>query len=74
MIVNVTVTQHHRRAIYANITQTGRIRVYCRWFWVVLVGFVGGCRWFRILVTTRLRPGRGGERSYETDGYARRLT
>ena len=29
-------------AIYANITQTGRIRVYCRWFWVVLVGFVGG--------------------------------
>ena len=33
-------------AIYANITQTGRIRVYCRWFWVVLVGFVVGCRWF----------------------------
>ena len=29
-------------AIYANITQTGRIRVYCSWFWVVLVGFVGG--------------------------------
>ena len=33
-------------AIYTNITQTGRIRVYCRWFWVVLVGFVVGCRWF----------------------------
>ena len=32
-------------AIYTNITQTGRIRVYCRWFWVVLVGFVVGCRW-----------------------------
>ena len=27
--------------IYANIAQTGRIRVYCSWFWVVLVGFVG---------------------------------
>ena len=40
-------------AIYANITQTGRIRVYCSWFWVVLVGFVGFvgdfgwfCWWF----------------------------
>ena len=21
--------------------QTGRIRIYCSWFWVVLVGFVG---------------------------------
>ena len=30
-----------RTPIYANITQTGRIRVYCSWFWVVLVGFVG---------------------------------
>ena len=30
-----------RTAIYANITQTGRIWVYCSWFWVVLVGFVG---------------------------------
>ena len=53
-------------AIYANITQTGRIRVYCSWFWVVLVGFVGfvgGFGWFcwwvwvvlagsRVLVTT----------------------
>ena len=29
-------------AIYANITQTGCIRVYCSWFWVVLAGFVGG--------------------------------
>ena len=37
-------------AIYANITQTGRIRVYCSWFWVVLVGFVG-FGWFRVLVT-----------------------
>ena len=35
-----------RTAIYANITQTGRIRVYCSWFWVVLVGFVGGFGWF----------------------------
>ena len=31
-----------KTSIYANITQTGRIRVYCSWFWVVLVGFVGG--------------------------------
>ena len=30
-----------RTPIYTNITQTGRIRVYCSWFWVVLVGFVG---------------------------------
>ena len=22
------------------------IKVYCRWFWIVLAGFVGGCRWF----------------------------
>ena len=32
--------------IYTNITQTGRIRVYCSWFWVRVlfdfVGFVGG--------------------------------
>ena len=38
-----------RTAIYANITQTGRIWVYCSWFWVVLVGFVGfvgGFGWF----------------------------
>ena len=28
--------------IYANITQTGRIRVYCRWFWLVLLVVVGG--------------------------------
>ena len=36
-------------AIYTNIIQTGRIRVYCSWFWVVLVsfvGFVGGFGWF----------------------------
>ena len=33
--------------IYANITQTGRIRVYCSWFWVVLVGF---CRWFWVVL------------------------
>ena len=49
-------------ANYANITQTGRIRVYCGWFWVVLAGSVGGYRWFwvvlggfswfRVLVTT----------------------
>ena len=37
-------------AIYANITQTGRIRVYCRWFWVVLAGFVGGCRWVWVIL------------------------
>ena len=37
-------------AIYANITQTGRIRVYCKWVWVVLAGF----GWFRVLVTTHL--------------------
>ena len=33
-------------AIYANITQTGRMKVYFTWFWIVLAGFVGGCRWF----------------------------
>ena len=37
-------------AIYANITQTGRIRVYCRWFWVVLAGFVGVCSWFWVVL------------------------
>ena len=38
-----------RTPIYTNITQTGRIRVYCSWSWVVLVGFVGfvgGFGWF----------------------------
>ena len=48
-------------AIYANITQTGRIRVYCSCFWVVLVGFVGfvgGFGWFRVLVTTTIAGGR----------------
>ena len=30
---NITQT-----AMYANITQTGRIKVYCGWFWVVLAG------------------------------------
>ena len=42
-----------RTAIYANITQTGRIRVYCSWFWVVLVGFVGfvgGFGWFWVVL------------------------
>ena len=56
-------------AIYANITQTGRIRVYCSWFWVVLVGFVGfvggfgwfwvvlgGFDWFRVSVTVPYAP------------------
>ena len=40
-------------AIYANIMQTGRIRVYCCWFWVVLVGFVGfigGFGWFWLVL------------------------
>ena len=40
-------------ANYANITQTGRIRVYCSWFWVVLVGFVGfvgGFGWFWLVL------------------------
>ena len=42
-----------RTAIYANITQTGRIRVYGSWFWVVLVGFVGfvgGFGWFWVVL------------------------
>ena len=41
-----------RTAIYANVTQTGRIWVYCSWFWVVLVGFdgfVGGFGWFWVV-------------------------
>ena len=29
-------------AIYANITQTGRIRVYCSWFWLVLLVVLAG--------------------------------
>ena len=40
-------------AIYANITQAGRIRVYCSMFWVVLVGFVdfvGGLGWFWLVL------------------------
>ena len=37
-----------RTLINTNIMQTGRIRVYCSWFWVVL----GGFGWFRVLVTT----------------------
>ena len=43
-------------AIYANITQTGRIRVYYSWFWVVLVCFVdfvggfGGFGWFGVVL------------------------
>ena len=40
-------------AIYANITETGRIKVYCSWFWVVLVGFVGfvgGFGWFWVVL------------------------
>ena len=36
-------------AIYANITQIGRVRVYCRWFWVVLAGFVAGCSGFWVV-------------------------
>ena len=42
-----------RTPIYANITQTGRISVYCSWFWVVLVGFVGfvgGFGWFWVVL------------------------
>ena len=46
-----------RTAIYANITQTGRIWIYCGWFWVVLVGFVGFvggfgsfCWWFWVVL------------------------
>ena len=37
-------------AIYANITQTGRIRVYCRCFCVVLAGFVGVSSWFWVVL------------------------
>ena len=42
-----------RTPIYANILQTGCIRVYCSWFWVVLVGFVGfegGFGWFWVVL------------------------
>ena len=40
-------------AIYENITQAACIRVYCCWFWVVLVGFVGfvgGFGWFWVVL------------------------
>ena len=36
-----------RTPIYTNITQTGRIRVYCSWFWVVLHWF---CWWFWVVL------------------------
>ena len=40
-------------AIYANITQTGHIRVYCSWFWLVLLvvlgRIVGGFRSFWVV-------------------------
>ena len=42
-----------RTAIYANIPQIGRIWVYCSWFWVALVGFVGfvgGFGWFWVVL------------------------
>ena len=28
--------------MYANITQTGRIKVHCGWFWVIYLVVVGG--------------------------------
>ena len=46
MIVNVTVTQHHRRPS----AQTGRIKSYCSWFWVALAGFGGACWWFWLVL------------------------
>ena len=42
--------QKPQTAIYANITQIGRVRVYCRWFWVVLAGFVAGCSGFWVVL------------------------
>ena len=48
MIVNVIVTQHHRRPP-TQISRKPVVLVYCSWFWVVLVGFVGfvgGFGWF----------------------------
>ena len=47
-------------AIYANITQTGRIRVYCRWFCVVLPDFLGSSSWFWIVLARFV----GGFRSF----------
>ena len=47
-----SVTQHHRQPS----TQISRIivLVYCSGFWVILVsfvaGFVGGCRWFWVVL------------------------
>ena len=50
-------------AIYANITQTGRIWVYCSWFWVALVGsvgFIGGFGWFWVVLLVVLGGFVGG--------------
>ena len=61
-----------RTAIYANITQTGRIRVYCSWFWVVLVGFVGfvgGSGWFWVVLLVVL-GGFGSFRVLVTTSHA----
>ena len=68
MIVNVIVTQHHRRPS-TQISHKPVVLGYivggsgfflvsfvggCRWFSVVFAGFVGGFGWFSVLVTTYL--------------------
>ena len=49
MIVNVIVTQHHRRPS-TQIAQTGHIKVYCGWFSLVLLAVVGGFGWFWLVL------------------------
>ena len=55
MIVNVIVTQHHRRPSTLNITQTGRIYIGCivdnfGSFWLVLSLVVAVFGWFWIVL------------------------
>jgi len=56
MIVNVIVTQHHRRPS-TQISRKPVVLVCCGRFWVVLVGFVGFvggfgwfCSWFWVVL------------------------
>jgi len=56
-----------RMVICASVTQTGRIRVYCGWFWLVcwwLWVVLGHFGWFRGLVTTSV-----GDTSWKQSYY-----
>ena len=56
LVIDITLHLSKLRLICQVLAQyraTGRIRVYCSWFWVVLVGFVGfvgGFGWFWLVL------------------------